>query len=152
MLNLRPVQAYSPILSQRPGCVDAVGLRGRGDRPTLLAGHLLGAGDVRDPDNPSPGHEPGHTGSPLALDTGSVVTLLRPDLAGGMEGGPMEVVCINGDTRIYGTCHVVVRTPYTRAGIVPQLPVPLLIGRDCPIFHRLWNPERGSWARREPPR
>ena len=90
------------------------------------------------------------------LDTGSVVTLLRPDLVGGKEGGPMEVVCIHGDTRVYGTCHVVVRTPHgvftARAGIVPQLPVPLLIGRDCPIFHRLWNLERGSRARRETPR
>ena len=71
----------------------------------------------------------------------------------------MEVACVHGDTRIYGTCHVVVRTPYgvftARARIVPQLPVPpdrLLIGRDCPIFHRLWNPERGSRAWREPPR
>jgi hypothetical protein len=80
------------------------------------------------------------------LDTGSVVTLLRPDLAGGKEGGPMEVACVHGDTRIYKTCHVVVRTPHgvftARAGIVPHLPVPLLIGRDCPIFHRLWDPER----------
>ena len=77
------------------------------------------------------------------LDTGSVVTLLRPDLAGGKEGEPMEVACVHGDTRTYGTCHVVVRTPYgvftARAGIVPHLPVPLLIGRDCPIFHRLWT-------------
>ena len=46
------------------------------------------------------------------LDTGSVVTLLRPDLAGGKVGGPMEVACVHGDTRTYGTCHVVVRTPY----------------------------------------
>ena len=30
------------------------------------------------------------------LDTGSVVTLLRPDLVGGKEGGPMEVVCVHG--------------------------------------------------------
>ncbi|KAK0131574.1 hypothetical protein N1851_033750 [Merluccius polli] len=90
------------------------------------------------------------------LDTGSVVTLLRPDLAGGKEGDPMEVACVHGDTRTYGTCHVVIRTPYgvftARAGIVPHLPVPLLIGRDCPIFHQLWNPERGPRARREPPR
>ncbi len=90
------------------------------------------------------------------LDTGSVVTLLCPDLAGGKEGDPMEVACVHGDTRTYETCHVVVRTPYgvftARAGIVPHLPVPLLIGRDCPIFHRLWNPERDTRHRREPPR
>ena len=68
----------------------------------------------------------------------------------------MEVACVHGDTRTYESCHVVVRTPYgvltVRAGIVPLLPVPLLIGRDCPIFNRLWNPERGSRPRREPPR
>ena len=54
----------------------------------------------------------------------------------------MEVACVHGDTRTYESCHVVVRTPYgvfaARAGIVPHLPVPLL------IFNRLWNPERGS--------
>ena len=69
------------------------------------------------------------------LDTGSVVTLLRPDLAGGKAGEPMEVACIHEDTRTYETCHVVVWTPHgvfkTREGIVPHLPVPLLIGRDC---------------------
>ena len=46
------------------------------------------------------------------LDTGSVVTLLRPDLAGGKEGDPMEVACVHGDTRVYATCHVVVRPPH----------------------------------------
>ena len=84
------------------------------------------------------------------LDTGSVVTLFHPELAGGKKGEPLEVACVHGDTRTYGTCHVVIRTPHgvftARAVIVPHLPVPLLIGRDCPIFHRLWNPEREAWA------
>ena len=39
-----------------------------------------------------------------------------------------------------------------RAGIVPNLPVPLLIGRDCPIFNRLLNPVPGSRPPRDPPR
>ena len=90
------------------------------------------------------------------VDTGSVVTLLRPDLAGGREGKPIEVACVHGDIRSYKTCHVVVRTPQgvftARAGIVPHLPVPLLIGRDCPIFNRLWDPTRELRDRREPPR
>ena len=90
----------------------------------------------------------------VLLDTGSVVTLLHPELAGGKKGQPLEVACVHGGTRTYGTCHVVIRTPHgvftTRAGIVPHLPVPLLIGRDCPIFHKLWNPERATQARREP--
>ena len=68
----------------------------------------------------------------------------------------MDVGCVHGDTRTYETCHAVVRTPRgvftVRAGIVPNLPVPLLIGRDCPIFHRLWNPESGPRPRRTPPR
>jgi hypothetical protein len=63
------------------------------------------------------------------------------DLEGGWRGEPIEVACVYGDTRTYDTCHVVVRTPrgvyVTRAGIVPNLPVPLLIGRDCPIFNHI---------------
>ncbi|XP_059930116.1 uncharacterized protein LOC132473851 [Gadus macrocephalus] len=79
------------------------------------------------------------------LDTGSVVTLLRPVLAGGKAGEPMEVACVHGGTRTYDTCHVVIRTPHgvftAQAGIVPNLPVPLLIGRDCPIFrpNKVWH-------------
>ena len=52
----------------------------------------------------------------------------------------MEVTCVHGDTRTYGTCHVVIQTPQgvftARAGILQHLPVPLLIGRDCPIAHQ----------------
>ncbi|CAL8279863.1 unnamed protein product [Boreogadus saida] len=36
--------------------------------------------------------------------------------------------------------------------IVPNLPVPLLIGRDCPIFTRLLNPVPGPRPLRDPPR
>jgi hypothetical protein len=90
------------------------------------------------------------------LDTGSVVTLLRPDLEGGRRGEPIEVACVHGDTRTYDTCHVVVRTPrgvyVTRAGIVPHLPVPMLIGRDCPLLTRLLNPGPSSRLRRDPSR
>ena len=45
------------------------------------------------------------------LDTGSIVTLLRPDLAGGQRGEPMEVTCVHGDTATYETCYVEVQTP-----------------------------------------
>ena len=98
----------------------------------------------------------GNKDTEARLDTGSVVTLLRPDLEGGWRGEPIEVACVHGDTRTYETCHVVVRTPrgvyVTWAGIVPHLPVPLLIGRDCPIFHRLWNPVPGSRPLQDQPR
>ena len=36
------------------------------------------------------------------LDTGSIVTLLRPDLVGGRRGDPIEVTCVHGDTRTCG--------------------------------------------------
>ena len=53
---------------------------------------------------------------------------------------------MHGDTRTYETCHVVVRTPRgvftAQAGIVPHLPIPLLIGRDCPIFQTV-EPQTG---------
>jgi hypothetical protein len=79
------------------------------------------------------------------LDTGSIVTLLRPDLAGGRRGEPMEVTCVHGDTATYETCYAEAQTPRgmftARAGVVPRLPAPVIIGRDCPIFHRLWNPK-----------
>ncbi|CAL8335422.1 unnamed protein product [Boreogadus saida] len=65
----------------------------------------------------------------------------------------MEVACVHGDTRTYPTCHVVVRTTHgvftIRAGIVPHLPVPLLIGRDCPILRRLGDPALESRGRRD---
>ena len=59
---------------------------------------------------------------------------------------------MHGGTRTYETCHVVIRTPHgvftARAGIASHLPVPLLIGRDCPIFRRLWDLARESQGRR----
>ena len=50
---------------------------------TLSAGHLLGARDVRDPDNPSPGHEQGHPGSPGHWQCGDPT----PARSGGGKGG-----------------------------------------------------------------
>ena len=77
------------------------------------------------------------------LDSGSHVTLLRPDLANGTPGPSIPVSCVHGETRTYPTTHVKVQT--TRgafevwAGVVENLPVPVLIGRDCPIFWQLWS-------------
>ncbi|XP_077964207.1 uncharacterized protein LOC144411428 [Gasterosteus aculeatus] len=76
------------------------------------------------------------------LDSGSAVTLLRPGLTSGPRGPPIPVSCVHGDSREYPTTHIKVQT--TRgtfevvAGLVENLPVPVLIGRDCPIFWRLW--------------
>ena len=39
------------------------------------------------------------------IDTGSVVTLPRHNLAYGRPGEPIEVACVHGDTRSYTTTH-----------------------------------------------
>ena len=71
---------------------------------------------------------PVRVGNKDLLDTGSVVTLLRPDLAGGWRGEPLDVPCEHGDIRTYETCHVVVRTPEGcirhRPGSCPTSPHP----------------------------
>ena len=83
------------------------------------------------------------------LDSGSVVTLVQPGLADGTPGPHIEVGmgyvsvwrCIHRQTETYPKCHITVQTAKgtftSRAGIVPNLRMPLLIGRDCTIFERL---------------
>ncbi|KAK0143307.1 hypothetical protein N1851_018559 [Merluccius polli] len=79
------------------------------------------------------------------LDSGSLVTLVRPGLTDGTPGRSIEVGCIHGQTESYLTERITVQTPKgtftVQAGVVPNLPVPLLIGRDCPIFKRLLGAE-----------
>ena len=130
----RPDRPPRSPVSGEQGRVYALGLRWR--RPRAHWAHQEAGG----PYIPA---RVGDQNTQALNDTGSVVTLLRPDLAIGRLGEPNEVACIHGDTRTYAMCQVVVRTPRgaftVRAGIVPNLPVPLLIGRDCPIFNRLWE-------------
>uniref|UniRef100_A0A8C5BU63 Gypsy retrotransposon integrase-like protein 1 n=1 Tax=Gadus morhua TaxID=8049 RepID=A0A8C5BU63_GADMO len=120
------------------------------DRPTCMLATCWTQGDK---DSPTVPIKVMHQDTHALLDTGSAVTLVRADLAGGRPGTPMQVSCVHGDTRTYETCHVVVRTPQgvfvARAGIVPTLPVPFLIGRDCPIFTRFWSSMRGNRGGRE---
>ena len=91
------------------------------------------------------------------LDSGSAVTLIHIDLAGPLlkdEG--MPVTCVHGDVRIYPVTPVKVQTTRGEAmvvaGVVPNLPVPLLIGTDCPLYTRLWYDEGGYPAPRARPR
>ncbi|XP_028437317.1 uncharacterized protein LOC114557837 [Perca flavescens] len=66
------------------------------------------------------------------LDSGSSMTLIRPELT---SGPIIPVSCKVQTTR--GTFEV-------EAGVVEKLPVPVLIGRDCPIFWRLWEHRTGG--------
>ena len=100
----------------------------------------------------------GNTDTHALIDSGSVVTLVHTDLAGPVTADTVPVTCVHGDLRFYPMTTVRVRTPrgdaVVRAGVVPNLPVPLLIGVDCPLFERYWDPglSAGSRARRRRPR
>lgn len=78
-----------------------------------------------------------------SLDTGSLVTLIKPQFAADPLGPPITVACIHGDTKSYRTCRVEVQTPQVSfvivAGVVDKLPVDVLVGRDCLVFQRFWS-------------
>ncbi|XP_066518865.1 uncharacterized protein [Hoplias malabaricus] len=74
------------------------------------------------------------------MDSGSTVTLLRPAefpwLQASLETLP--VTCVHGEVRQFPTARVLLgeqgrQWPLT-VGLVPDLPVPLLVGRDFPGF------------------
>ena len=77
------------------------------------------------------------------IDSGSAITLVRPELAETARRGEVDVACIHGDTRRYPTTELHLYTPRgqckVRAGVVENLPVPLLMGRDCPLFQTYWK-------------
>ena len=76
------------------------------------------------------------------LDSGSVVTLVHSALAGAITEEQVMVTCVHGDARPYPVTRLRVQTTkgeeLVNAGVVPDLPVPLLIGTDCPLYTRLW--------------
>ena len=95
------------------------------------------------------------------LDSGSAITLVRADLAPTPEGEGIAVACVHGDTREYPTTHVRIITPRgscrQQVGVVKNLPVPVLMGRDCPLFARYWvdgppEPQRPKEKGRGPTR
>lgn len=81
------------------------------------------------------------------IDSGSHLTLVRPEFAEGDHGEAVEVTCIHGDVRKYPTQRLVVQTTLGTftvwGGVVPELPVPLLLGRDCPILDRWYGGRQG---------
>ena len=86
------------------------------------------------------------------LDSGSAITLVRPEFAREGGGEAVSVSCVHGDTRQYPTATLTLQSPrgqcVVRAGVVEGLPVPVLLGRDCPLFHRYWQEGPGT----DPPR
>ncbi|XP_056278905.1 uncharacterized protein LOC130199446 [Pseudoliparis swirei] len=77
------------------------------------------------------------------IDSGSVVTLVRPEFAQTpLLEDTLSVTCIHGEHRQYPTTNITLKTikgTYSgTAGVVPGLPVAVLIGRDFPLFRQLW--------------
>lgn len=69
-----------------------------------------------------------------------MVTLVQPELVqdGGELDNTVSISCVHGDTKAYPTTVVQLATIQgrcqIRVGVVPTLPVPILLGRDCPVF------------------
>ena len=77
------------------------------------------------------------------LDSGSAITLIRPEYAGRSGGVAVMVSCVHGNTRRYPTTGVRLQTPrgqcQVRVGVVRGLLVPVLLGRDCALFQSYWQ-------------
>ena len=85
------------------------------------------------------------------LDTASMVTLAHPQWLtreGNDESGDeeMTVSCVHRDTKRDATVPVRITTPRGECqmcvGAVPNLPVPIFLSRDCPLFQALWRRDR----------
>lgn len=87
------------------------------------------------------------------LSLGSIVTLIRPDFA---QSSPLTdtvaITCIHSETKDYITTLLHLQTTKGQntgpMGVVPNLPVPVLIGRDCPVFRQLWASMSGDVEKR----
>lgn len=77
------------------------------------------------------------------LDSGSKVSLVRPQYAGEPALDTVHVSCVHSDSRPYPTTLVEIQTPQgrtlLRAGVAENLPVLVLIGRDCSLFAKYWG-------------
>ena len=74
------------------------------------------------------------------LDSGSMVSLVTMSLLNQEteHGGEMSISCVHRDIKRYPTVWANIVTPQgscqMTVGAVPELPVPLLVGWDCPMF------------------
>lgn len=83
----------------------------------------------------------------VLLDSGSARTLVHESVleaASPAQGGLIPIVCVHGDTHEYPTTVVKLITTKgsfnVEVGVIKTLPVPILIGRDCPALRH----NRGS--------
>ncbi|KAL1282357.1 hypothetical protein QQF64_001160 [Cirrhinus molitorella] len=98
------------------------------------------------------------------LDSGSTVSLVRPNILSSHEEAKtyLPITCVHGDTRDVPAQRVAISASpgawTLEVGLVKDLPVPVLIGRDWPGFDRLLAATtqpanaRGGRRRRRPKR
>ena len=79
------------------------------------------------------------------LDSGSMVMLVTMRLLnhGTERGRAMFISCVHGDIKRYPTLWANIVMPQGSCqmllGAVSELPVPLLVGKDCLLFVALWR-------------
>ena len=85
---------------------------------------------------------------PVLVDTGCSHTLVRDDLVDPGKLDPeatVRVRCCHGDTRTYPTADVQVTIDgvdhHVRAGVLPDLPQPILLGHDVGVLPQLVQKE-----------
>lgn len=90
----------------------------------------------------------------VLLDSGSMITLVHNSLVNPAEisqENTIPVSCVYGDTQKYPTTALTLITTKgkrdVKAGVVNMLPVSVLSGRYCPIFHVLWQDILGKKMR-----
>ncbi|XP_073809816.1 uncharacterized protein [Danio rerio] len=87
------------------------------------------------------------------LDTGSAITLVHPKTLKYHQEGKsrIPITCVHGDTRHVPSQKVTIATKSgswrIEVGVVPDLPVPLLLGRDWPGFDDLLTHHQARSAR-----
>ncbi len=93
------------------------------------------------------------------LDSGSAVSLIQPAILPPRAESKaiLSITCVNGDTRQVPAWRVNISAPHgawpVEVGIVKDLPVPMLLGRDWPGFDHLLaaatQPASPAWNRRQ---
>ena len=82
-------------------------------------------------------------------DTESMVTLIRPDFAKSPNlTDTVAIMCIHGETQDYPATLLHLQTTKRQhtgpVGVVPYLPVLVLLGRDFTMFCQLWTSMSGD--------
>jgi hypothetical protein len=83
------------------------------------------------------------------VDSRCMGTLICPDFAQSPNlTDTVAITCIHDETKDYPTTLLHLQTTKGQhtgpVGVVPKLLVPVLIGRDFPMFHQLWTSMSGD--------